>query len=337
MSRFCTALLLLAWGCGDETGPAAPLLVLERDSIDLGECLAKTRQKVAVALYNHGSAPLELEKLGTSCTCSGASVSSDRIESGGAARLWIGVTPEDPGPGSAFVKVHSNCSISPVHVVQVQWTCVEAVEVVPPHISFGDIRPGQETARDVAVLCRKAFLPEGAPCRPVGVEPEDPRCRFVGTLPYDITPDVARTVGRLLVTADDTTGDASARVTFKIDGAGQRDLVVRIDWRNVHAVETIPQRLSLGEFVPGSEREPSGTVLVRSNEGELVLGDIVAEHPWVHVEATRLSASLTRLTVTRTGELADGIHTSRLTIPVTSPVVEAVEVPVSLIVSSPKE
>ena len=328
-------LLLLVGGCSP--GPTAPILVLERETVVLGEVVADSRQKITVKLNNHGSGPLQLRELGTSCTCSGASVSSDTIEAGAVGELWIGITPKSAGAGSAIVTIQSNCSIKPRQAVRVEWTCVAPLEVVPPIIDLGNVRPGQVLTRDVTILCRKHLLPVGKTCRLLSVTSTDPRCVFTGQVPQELTSDAPTTVGTLTMTVGDLLGDARTRLLLNIEGAIEKELELQAAWKVVDLVETVPQRLSLGESIAGSKEIQSGILLIRSNAAALEWGRITSSADWFEATPELIPPTLAHLTVQRVGELQVGIHTGEVSVELKSPVMRTVTIPISLTIAKAKE
>ena len=328
-------LLLLTAGCSQE--PTAPILVLERETVVLGEVVVDSQQKITVKLYNHGRGPLQRRELGTSCTCSGARVSADTIEAGSAGELRIGVKPKAAGPGSATVTIQSNSSIKPRQAVRVEWTCVAPIEVDQPIVDFGHVRPGQVLTREVSLLCRKHLLPEGKSCRLSSVTANDPRCVFEGQVPLELSNAAPVKIGRIAITVGDAMGDARARLLLKIEGSIERELSLQATWKVVDLIETTPQRLSLGESVAGAQDIQSGDFLIRSNDVALEFGNIVSSIDEIQTSHELVSPTLARFTVQRVGELQVGIHTGEVSVELKSPVMRTVSVPISLTITKAQE
>lgn len=340
MNHFCFALLLLAVGCGPFTSAPLtlhPILVLRQETVDLGEVIADTRHQVTVKFNNHGGESLKFGGIETTCTCSGASVSSSVIPPNGEGELLIGVQPKSSGPGSATIKLLTNCSIHPIRRVMIQWNCVAPVELVDPVFELGSIRPGSSRTFDVVIRCRKDLVPDGKTCRLTKVAASDPQCTFTGAVPQDLSGETPTTVGTMTVKAANTTGDARTRLTMQVEGAFETQLVVQAAWKVVNAIEVYPQRLSLGESVVGSNRVQSGDFIIQSHDEALELGKIESKVDWVQMTQERVSSTISRLTVKRVAELPVGIHSGEVLISVKSPQPLALIVPVSLTISPAKE
>lgn len=340
MNRSTYILCLLLCGCDSAAkSPVgqAPILVLEKETVDLGEVVADTQQKITVKLKNHGTEALKVAGIETSCTCSGASVSSSTIAPNTVGELWIGIQPKSSGPGSATIKLQTNCSINPRQQVRVHWDCVAPVEIVEPLIEIGSLRPGSTKSFDVAILCRQHLLPAGRNCRLSKVMASDPHCVFTGTVPQVLSGEPTTTVGKMTITAGNTTGDAGTRLALQVDGAFEKELFVQVAWKVVSAIEVFPQRLSLGESFEGSSGIQSGEFFIQSHEGELSLGEVKSSVDWMQATQEQVSPTLTRLTVKRVADLSVGIHAGEVHVAMKSPGVPVVTVPISLTISAREE
>lgn len=323
--------LLCLIGC--DRSPREPILVIDSDTLSLGDVKADEPKEARVQLLNHGTAPLHIKELISSCKCSGAEVSTSTIEAGSEGWLTIKVKPRDSGANSAVVTVNSDSSIEPSQTVRVSWNCVAPVELVNSSWECGSVRPGEIVARDVLVRTRKSLFLPGEECFVSKVDVSGAEGVFTSALPLHLDRDGEMILGRLTVTAPNNPGNGFLRVMFHLTGSENRELPLAVNWRVVRSFEVVPERLSLGvQPRSASDATPAGHVIVRSNQGELKCDRVTSSVDWAEADLKSQSDHSFVVSVRRTKELDAGIHTGQLELTLSSPEVTKVEIPFSVMV-----
>ncbi len=100
-----------------------PVIEAETTSFDLGEVVNGEIVRRQVTIYNRGSAPLKIEGISTSCSCTTAKMDEQVIPPGGSSQLEIAFDAGAHGPalsGSVLrqVFVASNDADNPEIVIE---------------------------------------------------------------------------------------------------------------------------------------------------------------------------------------------------------------------------
>jgi Protein of unknown function (DUF1573) len=85
-----------------------PILVVDRDSVDIGQLNFNDSASLRYVLQNNGSARLEIKSVGTSCGCSKAYFSDSIISPGSSVELRVGYKATDTGHFKKHIVIETN-------------------------------------------------------------------------------------------------------------------------------------------------------------------------------------------------------------------------------------
>jgi Protein of unknown function (DUF1573) len=120
------AALLLAAAAWARDPPPAPRIRVEPESFDFGNVLPDRTLRKEFTIRNFGNAPLELEKVSTTCGCTAALAGTKRVEPGGSTPLQVTFqTRRFSGKVERRVLVRSNDPETPLLEVKVGATVGE--------------------------------------------------------------------------------------------------------------------------------------------------------------------------------------------------------------------
>ena len=85
-----------------------PILVVDRDSVDIGQINFNDSARLLYVLENNGYARLEIKSVGTSCGCSEAYFSDSIINPGSSVELRVGYKATDTGHFKKHILIETN-------------------------------------------------------------------------------------------------------------------------------------------------------------------------------------------------------------------------------------
>jgi len=85
-----------------------PILVVDRDSVDIGSINFNDSARLRYVLSNEGNALLAIKSVGTSCGCSQAYFSDSIINPGSQVELRVGYKATDTGHFKKHIVIETN-------------------------------------------------------------------------------------------------------------------------------------------------------------------------------------------------------------------------------------
>jgi hypothetical protein len=328
-------LWLVAAGCGRSPPSAPPVLVLERDELDLGDVPCHEPQQVAVSLRNSGGEELRVTQLASSCQCSRPQISRSRIPPGESATMTLAIRPDAQGEQSAQLIIHSNSESEEdaQHTLTIRWRAQAPVELEPVSVDFGTLLPGATAQVEVRLLARQSLLPGKALCRIISSEGSGPE------LHYSATESEFRdqTAGPLILNCGQTAGEFSRRLRLQVGGGWSGVLELPVRWRVQALVTAVPPRLALGRGSPGTVVE--GVVRLRALHEPLTISRIESSGKgWQPEVDFRIDTDSTaQLRIFAPLPQQSGVHRADMTIHYSQPATGTIVIPVSALVPDLKE
>lgn len=248
------ALLLSMAGCDGQVAPPAGWSDVPQREIDLGElAVVPEGHDFTVAVRNVGGAPVRVTRIELSCGCSSAGDFNPLIEAGETVEVPLHVNPKGAGPGGTAVTVTTDEQPPRVHRVDVVWTGVAAVEPVPLNVDFGDVRPGTDEVRTVAVRRR---------------DPQTIVSNWVATPTGRIAVEPGDDTATIRIHAGDEFGEFSGTVTAEVKGAWPPMLRIPVRWTVRDVFDVSPRRLFFGTLTSGETVERQ-IVVMADKEGSI--------------------------------------------------------------------
>lgn len=102
---FCLQLIIL-FSCKQPN--LKPILVADRDSVDIGSINFQDSARLKYVLSNEGDALLAIKSVGTSCGCSKAYFSDSIIKPGARVELRVGYKATDTGQFKKHIVIETN-------------------------------------------------------------------------------------------------------------------------------------------------------------------------------------------------------------------------------------
>jgi Protein of unknown function (DUF1573) len=85
-----------------------PILLVDRDSLDIGQINFNDSARLLYVLENNGDAQLEIKSVGTSCGCSKAYFSDSIVNPGASVELRVGYKATDTGHFKKHIVIETN-------------------------------------------------------------------------------------------------------------------------------------------------------------------------------------------------------------------------------------
>lgn len=129
---------------------AAPELTAEKREINFGEVVQGGKVERTFSFRNRGDAELVISQVRSSCGCTAALLSADRIPPGGKGELRAAFDSGNfRGGVSKTIFLHSNDPRHPVMEFTLRGTVRPQIELTPEQVDLGTIAPGG--SKDVKV------------------------------------------------------------------------------------------------------------------------------------------------------------------------------------------
>jgi hypothetical protein len=120
-----------------------PRMVLEMQEHDFGRLYSREPVSVMLRFKNAGNAPLEIQKVNTSCGCTTTKLEKMVYEPGESGEIEVIYRPKGPGASTAkMVTIQCNDPTSPVAKFTIRGTLIEPAVLEPERLQLGQIRTG---------------------------------------------------------------------------------------------------------------------------------------------------------------------------------------------------
>lgn len=215
-------LLVAFWGVTVSAAWAGPVVSVPQMTYDFGTVLQGETVRHRFAFSNTGDAPLNVEKVGSSCGCTAALASAKVLAPGENGEIQASFdSARFRGEINKTVYLYTNDSARPMVQLQIKGTVREEVTLEPQLVNFGTVTPKRTVTTKVTLVNqgdREVLLgkPETtAPELAVSIAKETVPPRGKGTITLSLTPKPGQT-------------RFSGYVLFKASGAREHDLRIPV-------------------------------------------------------------------------------------------------------------
>lgn len=134
---------------------AAPELAAGKTEVDFGSVVQGTKVEHTFVFRNAGDAELVISQVRSSCGCTAALLSADRLPPGGRGELRaVFDSGRFRGPVSKTVFLHSNDPRRPVVELHLRGTVRPEIEMKPEQVDLGAVGPGGAREAQVTLVNR---------------------------------------------------------------------------------------------------------------------------------------------------------------------------------------
>lgn len=317
------------------TSVGPPMIHFSSPEIDLGEIeFAPDGREIEFPLENRGMQPLRIKGTVSSCGCAVARVDRTELAPEETSRIIAVISPRQSEERSAMITVYSNDPARPKAMLRLKWKAIAPLDLDPPSIELGIVRPGTNPSASVNLVWRSA----SAKCVIKAIEcyPLEEVHAEIGDGPRK-TNDLPTQTLRLTVAPKREPGLRNGRVTLRLDGCWQDEIVLPISWRVQDVIEASPERVFLGIGVAEASCEKCCKLM--STAGPIVIESIELAQPdsAIDVQIHSMDASDAEIMIRWTLPQAPGLHSATLRVNVTEPERRQLEIPVSIFVKSTSE
>lgn len=132
-----------------------PELVTGKTVFDFGEVVQGTKVEHTFAFRNGGDSELVINQVRSSCGCTAALLSAERLPPGGKGELRaVFDSGRFRGAVSKTVSLHSNDPRRPVAELQLRGTVRPEIELTPEQVDLGIVAPGGRKEVKVTIVNR---------------------------------------------------------------------------------------------------------------------------------------------------------------------------------------
>lgn len=307
----------------------------ETVSQDLGEIaiFAKGRE-VVFPFVNQGVADLEITKLEAFCGCTDIAVTRSLIPPGEAGKVLVRLATKGAEKRAVHVAVHSNDPLKPVSRLDIAWRTVEAVELDPLHVNFGELPPGDPVERTVRLIERRD-LGEYSDCRIERVETtpiENLSVEVADSEPDSESPATLKTM-RVRLTPPERRGTGSGIVRVFLTDGPKEKITLPVRWNVRGVIESRPARLSLGFRAPESQSKSRLVISARENERlEIVDVSVAGVLADAVVDRRRLSPETILLEIACGLPSKPGSYAGNVAVTCSEPDARTITIPVSAVI-----
>lgn len=155
MKKIATMLIGFLLGLISTVTAAGPELRAEKADIGFGEVVQGVKVEQTFVFRNRGDAELVISQVRSSCGCTAALLSADRIPPGGKGELRaVFDSGRFRGGVSKTIFLHTNDPRRPVAEFTLRGTVRPEVEIAPAQVDLGTIPPGGSKEVRVTLLNR---------------------------------------------------------------------------------------------------------------------------------------------------------------------------------------
>lgn len=137
-----TTILLLAFALSSPAW-AVSRLTFYKPVFDFGKLIQGKKQDHSFAFRNTGSAPVTIQRVGTSCGCTAAAPSSRVINPGQSGEIKVTFDSSGfNGPVNKEIFVYTDDPAKPANTLVMKGVVVEELVVTPGSLNLGEVKPG---------------------------------------------------------------------------------------------------------------------------------------------------------------------------------------------------
>lgn len=311
--------------CEETPQLQTPKIVFEETEHDFGEIPQGSNVTYTFTFNNDGEGTLEIGKLKTSCGCTAALASRDKLEPGDKGEVKVTFTSgKFKGNITKTVTVPSNDPKNPEVALHIKAVVKVDIEITPNSLNFGDM-PRGSSATKVLTLTKL----DGTKIKIVKIESKSEN--ITASIENETEEKSSYNVNVTLSTGQLPRVFAE-KLKIYTDSTIQPVLEVFIRARVTGDVVVTPQSIFLGSIIQG-ETKSSAIIISNGTSAPLKINSIEAKPEYISTsQETLKDGEEYRVTVTLSKEAPIGTVKGNLIIHTNSPSEPDVTVPVTAIV-----
>ncbi len=201
---------------------AAPVVSVPQMSHDFGTILQGETVRHRFAFSNSGDAPLNIEKVSSSCGCTAALASARVLAPGESGEIQTSFdSGRFRGEVSKTVYLYTNDPARPMVQLQLKGTVREEVALEPQLVNFGTVAPKK------TVSAKVTLVNQGEKEVRLG-KPETTAPELAANFAAEVVPPRGKATINLTLTPKPGQSRFSAYVLFKASGARDHDLRIPV-------------------------------------------------------------------------------------------------------------
>lgn len=302
-----------------------PKIVFEETEHDFGEILQGSNVTHTFTFKNDGEGTLEIGKLKTSCGCTAALASRDKLESGDKGEVKVTFTSgKFKGNITKTVTVPSNDPKNPEVALHIKAVVKVDIDITPNSLNFGDMRR-VSSATKVLTLTKL----DGTKIKIVKIESKSEN--ITASIENETEERASYNIN-ITFSAGQLPRVFAEKLKIYTDSAIQPVLEVFVRARVTGDVVVTPQSIFLGSIIQG-ETKSSAIIISNGTSEPLKINSIEAKPEYISTsQETLKDGEEYRVTVTLSKEAPIGTVKGNLIIHTNSPSEPDVTIPVTAIV-----
>ena len=315
------ALMLCTFFAMAQEGANGAKLVVENPSHDFGEIDKGEKVTTVFKFKNAGDAPLEIQKVATSCGCTSAAPEKTSYEPGESGEISVTFDSERfSGPITKRVTIHTNDANSPKTVVTIAGTVVVDITATPTSLFFAKAKMGQASTEEIKVSTTKLDKLE---ISEIQVSPE-----FLSAKVEKIDDKNAK----IIVTADGSKFPEgktrlNGSLTYKTNSKSQETMKTIIAVNIERPIRVSPNSVYFFASKQGKKRE-SFLKLISTEKQEFTLSDIKSDLEYITVEVKEDNGANKSLVVSLAENAPEGKFQGKITIATNLPAQKELVIPI---------
>lgn len=252
-------------GCSLQAGPQtheietpeSSRIVIIQPERDLGTISVGDRTE-EFEIHNQGQRDLQILAIGQSCTCVDAKLENETIPPGSSTKLRFKISPRHSEQKIATVTIDCNDPATSRPQLVVKWTARGPLQVVPPQLEFGVVRPGVTSTQTLKVIRNSNEVAADLTTTLIARSRANITTRMIQQTPTD---DSLEELWEVVLTPETTDDDQSnSSLVLALSSGVLEDMSIPVLWQVREPVEASPRSLFVGAGPPSGSLRNSVTL-----------------------------------------------------------------------------
>ncbi len=226
-----------------------PKIHFLEDSFDFGKIDQQQTVEHIFKFKNTGNADLKIDHLQSSCSCTGALISSKVVPPGGSGEIKVSFSSKSfQGEIKRSVQVFSNDPDKGTYILNIKSNVRAFIEANPNNVDFGSLKNGETVSRKIAV---KNLTNEPLTIKEVKTDLKDIK---IGEFEKEINPNEETTIN-LTLTSSSSPGNFFGNIEITTSQHSDRKLIVAATGKVLGDITLTPDNIYFGIVKKGGKSE----------------------------------------------------------------------------------
>lgn len=236
-----------------------PKIQFQEDFFDFGKIDQQKTVEHIFKFKNAGNADLKIDNLKSSCSCTGALITSKVIPPGDSGEIKVAFSSKSfQGEVKRSVLVFSNDPDNGKYTLNIKSNVQAFLEANPQRIDFGSLKNGESVSRGLAV---KNLINEPVTIKEVKTDIKDIK---VGEFEKEINPNEETTIN-LTLTSSSLPGSFFGNMEITTVQHSDKKLIVSVTGKILGDITLTPDNLYFGIVKKGGKSEQKIKIVNNSN------------------------------------------------------------------------